>query len=912
MSKAKTLLIVFTCALALIVAGSAFAQSDTETYEFDDGTVTEYPADWVLDDFGSYIILTNTEDAMDLYNDTASVEEGGIVVLLGSPGSLVDLNMDSDAEPRDVVEEIMSQTDLDGDIEEDDSGGFTSAYAEVSNTQTRQAGITAAIVAFTTPNGTCFMVIQTGDTIPDYGDELALIISSLVGEGSSVQPTATSRSGGNPPPRGGATPTPTQRGSGNPPPRGGSTPVPAGSASIEGELTRQITSELFVVSLQEGDTITVEMVADDDGFDTIVRLYAPGDYERGRSATEFNDDSGDSGSLNSRIEDFDVTESGDWVIEATSFGEAGAGTYVLTVSGGEEYVITPMDGAVPTEEPVPTEEVTSADAQPISYGESVQGELTTRQPEQFCMFTGSAGDVVTIEMASDESEGVLDTRLYLYLAEDYTPGGLALADNDDSADDNFGYFNSRIEEFELPESGEYLIVASSFAQAGAGQYTLTLLSDSSGSIQPTATSRSGGNPPPRGATATPEPPASGGSTIAGEFTADSTTQQYVVSLNEGDIITIELAADGNAFDPLLNLYAPGGFEAGDAPAESNDDSSDSAFGRLNSRIEDFEVTDSGDWVIEATSYTGAEVGTYTITVYGDEAEYVIQPLGDEPAPTEEPVSDATTIAYNEPVVGELTADAAELVYQFEGTAGDVVTILMLAADDKTLDPLLYLYSAADYAAGGDALTENDDSGDADFGRFNSRIEEFELPETGSYVIVATSFASAGTGAFTLTVVSGDVPAPTEVPVSGELRQWASSASATSEYGPDSWSAQQATGEPDTDTCGDATTAWASESSRGNDTLTVEFDVAVIPLQVNIYQTYNPGAIIEVRLITEDGDVIIVPDSADPLENTPCPGVFTLDIVGVDAPVTSVAIDLNQKLTGSWNEIDAVELVGELP
>ncbi|MCB9453117.1 MAG: hypothetical protein H6672_16920 [Anaerolineaceae bacterium] len=153
---------------------------------------------------------------------------------------------------------------------------------------------------------------------------------------------------------------------------------------------------------------------------------------------------------------------------------------------------------------------------------------------------------------------------------------------------------------------------------------------------------------------------------------------------------------------------------------------------------------------------------------------------------------------------------------------------------------------------------------------------------------------------------------TTPPVGGDglLRQWASSASGTSQYGEVSWSFTQATGAPDTSGCGDVATAWASATSTGKDSITLQYDQTVIPTQVNIYETYNPGAIVRVELMnTETGAIVRVPDSADPPGNTACPGIFSLNVAGSDTPVNAVTIYLDQSTLKNWNEIDAVELVG---
>jgi len=145
----------------------------------------------------------------------------------------------------------------------------------------------------------------------------------------------------------------------------------------------------------------------------------------------------------------------------------------------------------------------------------------------------------------------------------------------------------------------------------------------------------------------------------------------------------------------------------------------------------------------------------------------------------------------------------------------------------------------------------------------------------------------------------------------EIRQWAIIASGSSEYSGGSWSFGQATGEPDTFECGDRGTAWAAATSTGREMLILEFEQAVIPTQINIHQTYNPGAIvmIDVGNTANRDQVLPLADSADPPGNTPCPGVFSLDVSGVDEPIDFVVLYLDQSITGNWNEIDAVELVG---
>jgi hypothetical protein len=148
--------------------------------------------------------------------------------------------------------------------------------------------------------------------------------------------------------------------------------------------------------------------------------------------------------------------------------------------------------------------------------------------------------------------------------------------------------------------------------------------------------------------------------------------------------------------------------------------------------------------------------------------------------------------------------------------------------------------------------------------------------------------------------------------SGIIAQWASGAEATSQYGEVDWGAMQATGEPNSLVCADATTAWASASATEQAELTVTFDRPVIPALIHIYQSYYPGSITQVSVIdAETGDILPIDDSADDTKNEPCPRVFTVAPLAEDA-ISGVVISLDQSIGGSWNEIDAVELVGIAP
>jgi len=176
---------------------------------------------------------------------------------------------------------------------------------------------------------------------------------------------------------------------------------------------------------------------------------------------------------------------------------------------------------------------------------------------------------------------------------------------------------------------------------------------------------------------------------------------------------------------------------------------------------------------------------------------------------------------------------------------------------------------------------------------------------------AASGTTQTTTAATPTLEATALPAPTAAPAAKKISQWASAVDGTSEYGDTDWSFAQATGKPDTATCDDNGTAWASQDATGRAVLKVSFAQPVIASQINIYQTFNPGAIVEVDVGSSSNPdkVLPLPNSADPVGNTACPGIFSLDVTGLDTPIDFIVIYIDQSKTQNWDEIDAVQLVG---
>ncbi len=173
---------------------------------------------------------------------------------------------------------------------------------------------------------------------------------------------------------------------------------------------------------------------------------------------------------------------------------------------------------------------------------------------------------------------------------------------------------------------------------------------------------------------------------------------------------------------------------------------------------------------------------------------------------------------------------------------------------------------------------------------------------------AKNKAVTGTPVPTPTYFNIEDVLPTARP--GEIRQWAVKAYASSEFLEDKWSAMQAADKPNTFTCADSATAWAAADQDTIEWIELEYAEAVFPVEVNIYQNYNPSQVTEVAVFTEDGTRHVIWEGY-PERVKDCPDLMTVTVdTDIKKPVRKVRVTLDQRVNGwGWNEIDAVELVG---
>jgi hypothetical protein len=123
----------------------------------------------------------------------------------------------------------------------------------------------------------------------------------------------------------------------------------------------------------------------------------------------------------------------------------------------------------------------------------------------------------------------------------------------------------------------------------------------------------------------------------------------------------------------------------------------------------------------------------------------------------------------------------------------------------------------------------------------------------------------------------------------------------------SWSILQAVGPPDTPGAGDIVTAWASATTDGQkEWLILEYERPVIPSQIDVHETYNPGALERVSIFNDAGQEITVWQGADPTPLGSSRGVSSVP-VSANYKTSRVKIYLDSPSVQGWNEIDTVGL-----
>ena len=148
-------------------------------------------------------------------------------------------------------------------------------------------------------------------------------------------------------------------------------------------------------------------------------------------------------------------------------------------------------------------------------------------------------------------------------------------------------------------------------------------------------------------------------------------------------------------------------------------------------------------------------------------------------------------------------------------------------------------------------------------------------------------------------------------------QWAISAEASSTYAKDNpdknanFSPNQMTGKPDCENYGDNGKAWApEEADKGVEWVQLTYAKAVNAFEVRIRQNVGPGAIIKIELIDDKGKLHTVWEGVDKTKYEENKIQWLIAKFNkTDYKTKVIKITLATNSVPGWNEIDAVQLVG---
>ncbi len=472
----------------------------------------------------------------------------------------------------------------------------------------------------------------------------------------------------------------------NPAAEGNYLPLSYGE-TVSGNIDDAISAVTYRFYGTADDTITVTMSrAGGDLNSYLYLLDADGQLL-------FEDNDSGEGNGDARLT-YTLPADGAYLIVATRLGQmqgTSAGSYMLMLQSDAP----PPPVTVTPEPTLPPEYVTLTS---ITYGETVEGELSNARYMDFYVFLGHEGDPVTIEMRSlnaDQPDG-LDPLLILL-----DDGRIPLVENDDIVE---GQERDARIEYTLPKTAYYAIVATRFEQdagTSAGPYMLAL--DGPGG-QAAAASPQPEDTSPLARLNAEELP----SDVPVQGTFEGGAQLYTFYADAGD--TIELTASSETGDGVMLVLADKNLK----------EVVSSGMGALSA----ISISKAGDYGVLVAPRVGPIVpsgGTYTLAL-----TYTVG----EAAPEAEPEG-PRTIAYGDVVNGVIDDEHISQIYTFTGQANQRVRITMEATPGSELDCYLELQDAD-----GGTVDANDD---IDPGNIRDSQIVVDLPADGEYTILASRY-----------------------------------------------------------------------------------------------------------------------------------------------------------------------------
>lgn len=347
----------------------------------------------------------------------------------------------------------------------------------------------------------------------------------------------------------------------------------------------------------------------------------------------------------------------------------------------------------------------------LRVGQRVSGQLQASDPALFqagrfkvYSFQAQAGRRYVATMESGEFDAFLTVARSI--------GGIT--DHMMMDDDGGGETNARLR-FMVPASGTYLLIARSLAEEGTGAFTVGL--DTLRAPQLTIADVRVGQTVEGSITESDQEFAEGEDSMVGFYDVyrlrGTPGQRVRIRMKLGEYFPVLAAGmmDGDEFVP--EVFSPGGSQLL------------------------LTLPESGEYLVQAGA-EGNVFGPYTLTV--EERGPVMVPQ-------------ARPIRAGEAVAGQLEESDGENeedgswydLYSFTGRAGERVRVTMASDEFDTVVSLGRMVNGA--------FQEIDTNDDEEGGEGTNSALELELPEGGSYVIMATSFASGATGAYQLRIAA---------------------------------------------------------------------------------------------------------------------------------------------------------------
>ena len=416
----------------------------------------------------------------------------------------------------------------------------------------------------------------------------------------------------------------------------------------------------------------------------------------------------------------DLTD-GDHTIRILAVNNVGRGipsdevtvTRETSSSGGDGGNPPPVTGTDDCGEDIGN--LTGSVSESGTWADDCVSSVSGRGYARYFSFTLAQGTEATIDLSS----GV---DAYLYLRQGSATSGRSMESNDDIESGNT---DSRI--VADLDAGSYTIEATTYSEDTTGSFTLSVSAEG-GTQTPVAT---GCDP------ASLSLPATG---VTGSWADDCESsvsgrgyaRYYSFTLAAETEVTIDLESSVDTY-----LYLRDGSVTSGASVESNDDV---LSGNTDSQI--VATLSAGTYIIEATTYSEATTGSFTLSVSG----------GGSGTPSATGCNAASLTLPVSGVSGTWASDCESSVsgrgyaryYSFTLAAETEVTIDL----ESSVDTYLYLRDGS--VTSGASVESNDDvlSGNTD-----SQIEA--TLSAGTYIIEATTYAEDTTGSFTLSVSTGN-------------------------------------------------------------------------------------------------------------------------------------------------------------